>query len=86
MAQAVRGRVPILIDGGIRRGTDVIKAVALGASGVLIGRPMIWALAYNGQAGVEHALQLMIDEIDLTMALCGCASLADMTRDLVRRA
>jgi 4-hydroxymandelate oxidase len=86
VVQAVRGRVPILIDGGIRRGTDVIKAVALGASGVLIGRPMIWALAYNGQAGVEHALQLMIDEIDLAMALCGCASLADMTRDLVRRA
>lgn len=84
IAAAVQGRIPILVDGGIRRGTDVIKAVALGAQGVLIGRPMLWALAYNGEAGVSRALQLLIDEIDLAMALCGCASLQDMTTDLLR--
>jgi 4-hydroxymandelate oxidase len=84
VAAAVQGRVPILMDGGVRRGTDVIKAIALGAQGVLIGRPMIWALAYDGEAGVSYALKLLLDEIDLAMALCGCASLSDMTRDLVR--
>lgn len=81
---AVNGRVPVLMDGGVRRGTDVIKALALGAQGVLIGRPLLWALAYDGADGVARALQLMTDEIDLAMALCGCASLADITPDLLR--
>lgn len=84
VVEAVAGRVPVLMDGGVRRGTDVIKALALGAQAVLVGRPLLWALAYDGEAGVTRALQLLIDEIDLAMALCGSTSLAEVTRDLVR--
>ncbi len=83
IVQAVDGKADVLLDGGIRRGTDIIKALALGAKGVLVGRPMLWALAYNGQAGVEHALQLLLEELDLAMALCGCKNIEDITRDLV---
>jgi isopentenyl diphosphate isomerase/L-lactate dehydrogenase-like FMN-dependent dehydrogenase len=81
---AIAGAVPVLIDGGIRRGTDVLKAIALGASAVLIGRPVLWGLAVAGEAGVRRVLELLRAELDVAMALAGCRSLADITRDLVR--
>ncbi|EFJ52009.1 hypothetical protein VOLCADRAFT_56216 [Volvox carteri f. nagariensis] len=84
---AVRGRVPVLVDGGIRRGTDVIKAsmeaLALGASAVLLGRPVLYGLAVGRQAGVERVLQLLRKEIELSMALTGCACLRDIGPQLL---
>jgi len=85
VVDAVNGQADVLLDGGIRRGTDIIKALAMGAKAVLIGRPMMWALAYNGQAGVELALDLIIAEFDSAMALCGCRSIAEVTPDLLLR-
>ena len=75
--------VEIYLDGGVRRGTDVVKALALGARAVLVGRPILWGLAAAGEAGVGKALSLLRDELDLAMALCGARTLADLTRDLV---
>ncbi|MFN3861979.1 MAG: alpha-hydroxy acid oxidase [Roseateles sp.] len=69
--------VPVLVDGGIRRGTDVLKALALGANAVLLGRPYVHALAASGALGVAHALRLLRDELEIAMALCGCKTLAD---------
>jgi 4-hydroxymandelate oxidase len=83
IADAVDGRVPILIDGGIRRGVDVLKALALGASAVQIGRPILWGLAANGQAGVEQVFKMLQQEFDLAMALAGCPDLKSITRDLI---
>ncbi len=81
IAQVVDGKVPLLIDGGIRRGTDVLKALALGASAVLVGRPQMHALAVAGMAGVAHALLMLRTELELAMAQTGCASLADIGPD-----
>ncbi len=75
--------VPVLADGGVRRGTDVLKAMALGAAAVLIGRPAIWGLANAGAAGVAHVLRLLRDELEIAMALSGCACLADATPALL---
>lgn len=72
IAEVVSERSTILLDGGIRRGTDVLKAIALGASGVLLGRPILWALATNGKKEVVEALNLLIDELVLSMRLVGC--------------
>lgn len=72
--QAVEGRVPVLFDSGIRSGVDVFKALALGASMVLIGRPYIYALASAGALGVAHLLRTLREELEITMALCGCAN------------
>ena len=83
IAEAVRGRAPILIDGGIRRGTDILKAIALGATGVMLGRPILWGLAVDGEEGVSNVLQLIKDEFDLAMGLCGCRSIAEITHDLI---
>ncbi|BDT66162.1 4-hydroxymandelate oxidase [Comamonadaceae bacterium OS-1] len=69
------GDLPVLVDGGIRRGTDVLKAVALGASAVLIGRPYVYGLANAGAVGVAHVLRLLRDELEIAMALCGCQTL-----------
>lgn len=69
--------VPLLVDGGIRRGTDVLKAIALGANAVLLGRPYVHALAASGALGVAHALRLLRDELEIAMALAGCKTLAD---------
>ena len=82
-ADAVGGRVPILMDGGVRRGLHVLKAVALGATAVQVGRPVLWGLAAGGQAGVEIALGLLRQEFDLAMALAGCTNLKTITRELV---
>lgn len=83
VVEAVGDRAEIYVDGGIRRGTDVIKAVALGARAAMIGRPVLWGLAVNGEAGVGAVLQLLRDEIDLAMALCGARDVSEITRDLV---
>jgi 4-hydroxymandelate oxidase len=69
--------VPLLVDGGLRRGTDVLKAMALGANAVLLGRPYVHALAASGALGVAHALRLLRDELEIAMALSGCKTLAD---------
>lgn len=79
----VAGRGEVLLDGGIRRGADVIKAIAYGARAVLVGRPVLWGLAANGREGVSLALGILRRELDLAMALCGCPTVASITRDLV---
>ncbi len=84
VVDAVAGRADVLLDGGVRRGSDVIKAIALGAKAVLVGRPILWGLAAGGRAGVAHALDLLRRELDLAMALCGCPTIAAITRDLVQ--
>ena len=75
--------IEILLDGGIRRGTDVLKALALGAKAVMIGRPVLWGLALGGESGVETVLRLLKAEFDLAMGLSGCGNLAAITPDLV---
>jgi 4-hydroxymandelate oxidase len=84
IADAVGGKVPLLLDGGIRRGTDVVKALALGASAVALGRPVLWGLAVGGEEGVAQVLEMLRLELDRALALCGCRSLSDVSRDLVR--
>jgi len=83
VAEGAGSDVPVLVDGGVRRGTDVLKAIALGARAVLVGRPVLWGLALDGEAGVARVLTALRDELDTAMALCGCATLADIGRDLV---
>ncbi|XP_042011195.1 peroxisomal (S)-2-hydroxy-acid oxidase-like [Salvia splendens] len=80
VVRAAEGRIPVFVDGGIRRGTDVFKALALGASGVFIGRPVVFALAAGGEAGVKKAIDMLRDEFELTMALSGCRSIKEITR------
>lgn len=80
VAAAVGGRIPLLLDGGIRRGTDAFKAIALGASAVLIGRPYVYALATAGALGVAHLLRTLREELETAMALCGCRTLVDIDR------
>lgn len=80
----VNRRVPVLLDSGIRDGRDVFKALALGATAVLLGRPAIWGLAQAGALGVAHVIRLLRDELEATMALCGCRTLADISADHIR--
>jgi isopentenyl diphosphate isomerase/L-lactate dehydrogenase-like FMN-dependent dehydrogenase len=80
VVEAVDGRAEVLLDGGVRRGTDALKALALGARAVLIGRAMVWGLAAAGEEGVAHVLDLLRKEVELGLALLGCASPADVTR------
>jgi 4-hydroxymandelate oxidase len=84
IARAVGGRVPVLLDGGIRRGTDILKALALGARAVLIGRPCIYGLAAAGAPGVCHVLRILRAEFEVAMALSGCRTLADIDASAVR--
>jgi 4-hydroxymandelate oxidase len=84
VVEAVGGRGEVLMDGGIRRGTDVLKALALGARAVLLGRPYLWGLAVDGEAGVLRVLELLRAEIEREMILCGCAGAAEVERSLVR--
>ena len=83
VVDAVAGRIPVLVDGGIRRGTDILKALALGANAVMTARPLAWALAAEGQGGVERALQILRDEFENAMALCGVRTVREITSDLV---
>jgi 4-hydroxymandelate oxidase len=83
IVEAVDGRCEIYIDGGIRRGTDILKALALGARAVLIGRPVLWGLAANGSEGVYDVLRLLREELELDMALVGRRTLADINSSLI---
>ncbi len=84
VAEAVEGRCEIYVDGGIRRGTDVLKALALGARAVFIGRPTLWGLAVNGSEGVRDVLEILHAELELAMALSGRPTLASIDRSLVK--
>ncbi|XP_047066691.1 peroxisomal (S)-2-hydroxy-acid oxidase GLO4 [Lolium rigidum] len=83
VVKAVAGAVPVLVDGGVRRGTDVLKALALGARAVMVGRPVLFGLAARGEAGAKHVIEMLNRELELAMALCGCRSVAEVTRDRV---
>ncbi|AMW05174.1 alpha-hydroxy acid oxidase [Gemmatimonas phototrophica] len=83
IAQAMQGRGLLLVDGGIRRGTDVLKALAMGANAVLLGRPVLWGLSVNGEAGAQHVMELLRSEVDLAFALAGVRSPAEATPDLI---
>ncbi|MEX0817060.1 MAG: alpha-hydroxy acid oxidase [Gaiellales bacterium] len=85
-AEAVAGRAEVLMDGGVRRGTDVIKALALGAKAVMVGRPVIWGLAVDGEAGVRRVLELLRDEVLLALILLGCRAPDEVTREHLARA
>jgi 4-hydroxymandelate oxidase len=84
IAHAVASSIPLLVDGGVRRGTDIVKAVALGASAVAIGRPVLWGLAVDGEEGVVRVLEMLRAELERALALCGCHALHQITRDLAR--
>ena len=83
IAARVADRIPVLLDGGIRRGTDILKALALGARAVLIGRPYLWGLAAAGEDGVRQVLDMLRAELELAMALAGAPRISDVTRALV---
>lgn len=84
IVEAVGGRCEVLLDSGIRRGTDVLNALALGANAVLIGRAFMWGLAVGGEEGVTRVLAMLRNELELAMALCGCRSVSEIGRDVVR--
>ncbi len=83
IVRVINGSMPIIVDGGIRRGTDILKALALGASAVMVGRPLVYALACNGAYGVAHAIKLLRDELEIAMALCGCKNLKEINSDIL---
>ncbi|XP_063695701.1 uncharacterized protein LOC134827092 [Culicoides brevitarsis] len=83
IASAVGDRVVVMLDGGVSQGTDIFKALALGAKLVFIGRPAIWGLSVAGQRGVEQVIEILRKELDVTMTLMGCAKISDITRDMV---
>lgn len=83
IAEAVDGRVPILIDSGFRQGTDVMKALALGANMVFIGRPVLHGLTVKGEAGVEDVLRILKEELETAMKFCGTPTIKDITSDLI---
>jgi 4-hydroxymandelate oxidase len=83
VAERVAGRVPLFLDGGIRRGTDVLKALALGASAVLIGRPYVFGLAVAGEKGVSKVLNILQSEFRAAMALTGRTNIADINRSVL---
>lgn len=83
VAEAVDNRALVMMDGGVRRGTDIVKALALGAKAVMLGRPALWGLAAGGEAGAVRVLELLRQELSRAMALVGAATLSDLTRDLI---
>lgn len=83
ISERLQGRLPLILDGGVRRGTDIIKAIALGASAVMIGEPVLHALYLGGMPGVAHMLTVLQTELELTMALIGQASLAEINRTVL---
>jgi 4-hydroxymandelate oxidase len=86
VVDAVGDRAEVYVDGGIRHGTDVVKALALGAHAVMVGRPVLWGLTVDGATGAAAVLELLAREFEAAMAFCGAARIAELTRDLVRRA
>jgi lactate 2-monooxygenase len=86
IVDAVAGRVPVLLDSGVRSGADVFRALALGASAVGLGRPYVWGLAVGGEEGVREVIRNVRGDLDLTLGLAGCTSIADIGRDSVQRA
>ena len=86
VVEAVGGRIPVLVDGGVRRGTDVMKALALGATAVLVGRPVVWGLAAEGEDGVAGVLGILHREVENAMALAGCRTVEEIDRALLARA
>ena len=86
VVDTVAGKGTVLVDGGVRRGTDVVVALALGADAVLVGRPAVWGLAAAGERGARRCLELLEEEVRLALALCGCATPAAVTRGHVQRA
>jgi 4-hydroxymandelate oxidase len=85
IVEAVQDAVPVLVDGGIRRGSDVVKALALGAKAVCVGRPVLWGVAVDGQAGAGHVLELLRQELETVMVLRGCATLDEIDPGLIFR-
>ncbi|XP_005525502.1 PREDICTED: hydroxyacid oxidase 1 isoform X1 [Pseudopodoces humilis] len=85
IVEAVEGKVEVFLDGGVRKGTDVLKALALGAKAVFIGRPVLWGLAYQGEEGAKEVLQMLKEEFRLAMALTGCRRVEEIGRTLIRR-
>lgn len=85
MVEAVDGKIPLLVDSGVRHGADVIKALAIGASAVMLGRPYAYAMASHGEEGVVHLIRSMMADIDLQLALCGLTSIAGITRSVLAR-
>jgi len=83
IGEAVEDRIEVLMDGGIRRGTDVLKAIALGAKAVGVGRPVIWGLAQDGEDGVKRILDILRKDFELAMRLCGCTSVKEISKDLI---
>ena len=83
IAERLQGSLPLLVDGGIRRGTDILKALALGASGVMIGRPVLHGLAAAGATGVAHVLKILRTELEIAMALTGRPTLGDVDRSVL---
>ncbi|XP_076384022.1 hydroxyacid oxidase [Megalopta genalis] len=84
IVKAVNGRMEIYMDGGVRQGIDIFKALALGAKMVFVGRPMLWGLSHSGEEGARNVLELFRKEIDLVFALTGCRSVKDVTREMVK--
>ncbi|XP_048459049.1 2-Hydroxyacid oxidase 2 [Rhincodon typus] len=84
IVDTVQGRIEVYLDGGIRTGSDVLKALAIGAKCVFIGRPVVWGLVYKGEEGVKEILQILNDEFRLSMALAGCRNIFEINRNLVQ--
>ena len=84
VVEAVKAHCEVYMDGGVRRGTDILKALALGARAVLVGRPILWGLAVDGRTGASQVLEILRTELELAMALAGCPTLASIDRSLVR--
>ena len=84
VVDAAQGRLEVYLDGGIRRGTDVLKALALGARAVLIGRPLFWGLAVGGEAGVVSVLRMLGEELEAAMSMCGCPTLGEIDAGVIR--
>ena len=83
IVKAVQNKIPIFLDGGIRRGTDVLKALALGAKAVFIGRPVLFGLSHSGSEGVKRILEILKDEFKRAMTLCGCSKLTEINDSLI---
>lgn len=85
IAEVVKGQIPLLLDSGVRTGPDIVKAIALGANAVLIGRPFVYGLAVAGEQGVASVIDTLLNELDVTMALSGSTSIADLNRSILTR-